>query len=726
MGNTTPTKLEDNTYGYILPGSEDGDNGPIHVHPMHTAAAKEVEASGDTGEKTWDGPSYLTFTFDKWSDAPKTLYEGFQRGLKVSKNRPCFGTRPIDAEGNAGPYAWKTYKQVWEEIQDYGSGLINLDLVPENEDGLALIAHYSKNREEWCISEQACNAYGQVVVPLYDTLGPDVVKFILNQTGISTVLCSSEELATMMEVKGDVPSLASVIVMEASAASEEAKAAATEAGFTLYSFDEVKAAGAVGRRDVRPPSPEDCATFCYTSGTTGDPKGAMLSHRNIISDSTGAMVGGAEMFPHDVHLSYLPLAHMFERAIQATILASGGSVGFYQGDTRKIVEDLKALRPTIFPSVPRLYNKIYDKVVQGAAAAGGLKATLFGKAIASKSYWLERGYLKHQFWDTLVFKKVKAKVGLDRARLLVTGSAPIADHVMAFLRSAFGVMVLEGYGQTEGSAASSLTKPDDFSTGHVGGPMSQNEIKLVSVPDMDYLVSDTHHGREVIKDEATGEETLVKEGIRVHGRGEICFRGPNIFMGYYKNEKKTAEAIDEDGWLHSGDIGCWLPSGALKIVDRKKNIFKLSQGEYVAAEKIENVYAASPFVAQSFVYGDSMQSCLVAIVVPDEEYLTNWASKNGVAGSFDAMCSDDKVIKAIDADMKRVGVEGKLRGFEKVKAITVVSELFSAENGLLTPTFKLKRPIAKKVFKESIDAMYASGIGVVAGKSGLEAGAVSK
>ena len=264
---------------------------------------------------------------------------------------------------------------------------------------------------------------------------------------------------------------------------------------------------------------------------------------------------------------------------------------------------------------------------------------------------------------------------------------------MNFLRAVFGVPVCEGYGQTEGAAGATLTTPEDFTLGHVGVPSPACELALFDVPEMGYMSTDTVHAAD---------------GSACRGRGEICIRGINVFAGYYKMPEKTAETIDEDGWLHSGDIGVITTEGKLRIVDRKKNIFKLSQGEYVAAEKIENVYGSSSFIAASFVYGDSLQDKLVAIIVPDEEALLLWASKQpGLAGkSMADLCADPTVNAAIMADMGRYADEASLKGFEKVRMIYLEPEPFSVDNGLLTPTFKLKRAPARDYYREQIDAMY--------------------
>lgn len=283
---------------------------------------------------------------------------------------------------------------------------------------------------------------------------------------------------------------------------------------------------------------------------------------------------------------------------------------------------------------------------------------------------------------------------MDQVRILVSGSAPLSDTVMTFYRCMLGVTVVEGYGQTEGTGCTTLGTPDDMITvGHVGGPSGSSEVVLVDVPEMGYLHTDTNN-----------------RGVPCFGRGEICFRGPNVFKGYYKDEEKTRETIDDEGWLHSGDIGLWRPDGSLQIIDRKKNIFKLSQGEYVAPEKIENVISPCPFIAQCFVYGDSFQSALVAIIVPDEDPVRNWAAsfdESLAKGPFETICKNEELKKAIMSDIQKLSKESKLNGFETVKAIYLDSSPFSVENDLLTPTFKLKRQKARDQYESEIMKLYS-------------------
>ncbi len=346
--------------------------------------------------------------------------------------------------------------------------------------------------------------------------------------------------------------------------------------------------------------------------------------------------------------------------------------------------------------MPRLTNRIRDGVLAKVAKAGGLKAKLFHLALSTKLANLRRGYSTHRLWDALVFNKVAKEAGLDRTRIIVTGSAPIAGHVMDFFRVLFPKsLVLEGYGQTETAAAATVCHKNDLSTEHVGGPIGCNEIKLVSVPDMGYLVTDAEHRTR------EGER-----GMPCLGRGEIWIRGSNTFMRYFRMPEETKATITPDGWVRSGDIGIWTATGCIKIVDRKKSLLKLSQGEYVSPEKIENLLLQSAFVEQVFVHGDSTQSVLVGVVKPKEPALMAWAQANGVAGAFADVCKSAAARKMVLADLDEVGGRVKLMGFEKLKALYLESELFSPDNGLLTPTFKLKRKEARDKYREAIDDMY--------------------
>ncbi|CAD5220434.1 unnamed protein product [Bursaphelenchus okinawaensis] len=609
-----------------------------------------------------------------------TIYEASRRGAKVSKNGRMLGYRKKQVDGSE-PYVWLHYDEVLKRADDVSLALRQYELPAGQE---TFVGIYSKNRPEWVIVEQATYNFNNVLVPLYDTLGPDACSFIVNQAEIKIVFCDAVSKAMgLLKQKSSCPSLSIIVVFDADLKPEQIAQAESE-GVKLVSFTEFEATGAKSdRKEHQPPKPADLSTLCYTSGTTGTPKGVMLTHGNIIADGTTLdYFKNFNVSPDDCMMSFLPLAHMFERVVQSVVYTVGGRVGFFRGDIKHLADDIKTLRPTVLPVVPRVLNRIYDKVMSEVNKSK-VKKMLFETALAFKQREINSGIVRStSFFDQVVFKKIREGMG-GRVRMMITGSAPLAENVLNFVRCVFGAFVVEGYGQTECVACATITVEGDAVPGHVGVPSPCCAIKLVDVPELGYFA----------KNDA----------------GEVCIRGPNVFKGYYKNEAQTKETIDEEGWLHTGDIGKWTERGTLKIVDRKKHIFKLAQGEYVAPEKIENIYSRSGFVAQSFVHGESLKTCLVAIVVPDPDVLPKEADvKLGLTNlSMEELCKNKDVKKMILDDMHKIGKESGLFSFEQVKDIYLFHELFSVENGLLTPTLKSKRPQLKEHFKPQIEDMYS-------------------
>ncbi|NXR48062.1 ACSL5 ligase, partial [Hippolais icterina] len=606
----------------------------------------------------------------------KTLYESFQRGVNISGNGDCLGYRKPKQ-----PYQWLTYKQVSDRTKYLGSGLLQKGCQPSSSQFIGIFA---QNRPEWVISEYACYTYSMVAVPLYDTLGPEAIVYIVNKADITVVICDTPAKAEVLLKNCEdkkTPCLKIIVLMDLF--DKELKDRGAKVGIEILSLQEVEELGRNNMREPVPPKPEDLSVVCFTSGTTGNPKGAMLTHQNVVSNAAAFLrctENTIECTSSDVAISYLPLAHMFERVVQAVIYSCGAKVGFFQGDIKLLTDDMKTLKPTLFPVVPRLLNRVYDKIQSGANTP--VKRCLLKFAVFMKMAEIKQGIFRNDsIWDKLIFKKVQETMG-GRVRIMVTGAAPISPSVLTFLRAALGCQIFEAYGQTECSAGSTFSMPGDWTTGHVGAPLACNIIKLDDVEEMSYFSS--------------------------NNEGEVCIKGPNVFKGYLKDPEKTAEAIDKDGWLHTGDIGKWLPNGTLKIIDRKKNIFKLAQGEYIAPEKIENVYIRSAPVAQVFVHGESLRSFLIGIVVPDAEMLPEFAAKLGVKGSFEELCKNPAVKKAILDDMIRLGREAGLKSFEQVKDLYIHTELFSVENGLLTPTLKAKRGDLVKFFQKEIEALYSS------------------
>uniref|UniRef100_A0A1A8L4G5 Long-chain-fatty-acid--CoA ligase n=1 Tax=Nothobranchius pienaari TaxID=704102 RepID=A0A1A8L4G5_9TELE len=589
--------------------------------PGGELARRSVLNNGDS--------EFLTHYYD---DA-RTMYQMFQRGLRVSNNGPCLGSRKPNQ-----PYEWLTYGEVVDRAENIGSALLHKG---HHHTGDKFVGIFSQNRPEWSIAELACYTYSLVVVPLYDTLGTEAIGYIIDRAAISTVICDVPEKARLILdcISGRGKTVKTIVLMEA--VDRDLVTRGKECGVEILSLKEFEATGKANHQGPVPPKPEDLAIICFTSGTTGNPKGAMLTHGNIISNTAAFLQVTAVhcmLNVHDVHVSYLPLAHMFERVVQGVILIHGARIGYFQGDIRLLMDDLKTLQPTVFPVVPRLLNRMFDKVFSQANTP--LKRWLLDFAFRRKEAELKNGVMrKDSMWDKLIFKKVQVSLG-GRVRLMITGAAPVSPTILTFLRAALGCQFYEGYGQTECTAGCTMSMPGDWSAGHVGPPLPCNIIKLVDVAEMNYLAA--------------------------NGEGEVCVKGANVFQGYLNDEEKTAEAIDQDGWLHTGDIGRWLPNGTLKIIDRKKHIFKLAQGEYIAPEKIETVYNRSDPVAQIFVHGDSLQACLVGIVVPDPDFLPIWAKRKGLEGSYSELCKNKDVKGAILEDILTLGKEAGLKSFEQV------------------------------------------------------------
>ncbi|XP_025836030.1 long-chain-fatty-acid--CoA ligase 5 isoform X1 [Agrilus planipennis] len=606
-----------------------------------------------------------------WEDC-RTLYESFRRGAKESNNGPCLGWR----ESYNKPYQWLNYNEALLRAKNFGSGLVANGLQPGTN---TFIGIYSQNCPEWILTEQAAYCYSMVLVPLYDTLGPDACAFIIKQAEINIVICEDDIKCNLLLDKAPKCLRKIVSFKEVRPATKQR---AKNRGVEILRFSDVETLGSQKMHPDEPPKPSDLCTVCYTSGTTGNPKGVMLSHENVIAAVCAVMLqfGDHRLTSSDTMISFLPLAHMLERCCENAMYMVGGAIGFFLGDVRRLSDDMKALRPTVSPAVPRLLNRIYDKV-QSEVSGSFIKKMLFNMAMSAKENELKRGIVRNNsIWDKIVFRKVQEGMG-GRLRLMLVGSAPLAENVLTFVRCALGCVVVEGYGQTECTAPITLTIQGDHVPGHVGPPVACCCVKLVDVPEMEYWAK--------------------------NNQGEVCVKGTNVFMGYYKDPQKTEETIDEQGWHHTGDVGQWMPNGTLKIIDRRKHIFKLSQGEYIVPEKIESVYLRSQYVHQVFVHGESLKSCIVAIVVPEVDVIKCWAQENGIPGTFSVLCSHPEVKQLIFDDMIAWGKEAALKSFEQVKDIYLHPDPFSMQNGLLTPTMKSKRPQIRNYFLPQIEDMYA-------------------
>ncbi|CAD8049638.1 unnamed protein product [Paramecium sonneborni] len=631
-------------------------------------------------------PTHINQLLDNF-EGERTVQGMFLRACRLYPENRCIG-KQITTGLNSRHYKYSTYKEVKQNAEYLGSGIINLNLIPKPEvfedQQLKMIGVFSKNREEWLILDIANTFYGNTMIPLYETLGFESLPYIFEQTQLSTLFISESNAQTILKVS-NYHSLKKIVCFDE--LNQEIIEKFNQRGIEVILYEQVIQAGKAKIHTYVQVSENNIFTFSYTSGTTGLPKGVMLRHKNFVSVSGGVVFQGVIANENDVYLSYLPLPHVLERFVVITLLGYGSTICMYGGDVQKINQDLQLVKPTLFMSVPRLYFRIYQVIKQKFEGLQGFQKKLCEQALSSKLYYLKNGgHVEHRFWDNLIFKKTKEALG-GRVRYMLSGSAPMSSEVIDFLKCVICAPFIEGYGQTEGCGGSFITRAEDSISGHVGGVFPNIEFKVIDVPEMNYHSTD------------------INQQGQITPRGEICLRGNAIFAGYYKDIEKTKEMIDKDGWIHSGDVGVIKPNGALQIIDRVKNIFKLSQGEYIAPEKIEGIYTRVNGVTEAFVYGDSSKSYCIAIIVPDKQFVLNLGAQFGINQTFEELCQNDNIIKHFLEQITKQGKLEKLNGLENIKKLYLEPVSF-VTHGLTSNTLKLMRHKAKAFFTVQINKLY--------------------
>ncbi|KAK7253084.1 hypothetical protein RIF29_37504 [Crotalaria pallida] len=659
----------------------------------HPSMAKrfiiEVEkAKEPTDGKPSVGPVYRSL-FAKDGFPPPipgldSCWDIFRLSVEKYPSNPMLGLREI-VDGKPGKYKWQTYQQVYDVVIKVGNSIRSCGYDQGVKCGI-----YGANSAEWIISMEACNAHGLYCVPLYDTLGAGAVEFIISHAEVSIAFVEEKKIPELLKTFPNAAKHLRTIVSFGKVTPEQ-KQEIEKFGLAIYSWEEFLLVGQNQSFDLPVKKRSDISTIMYTSGTTGDPKGVLISNESIITLLAGVKKVlesvNEQLDVNDVYLSYLPLAHIFDRVIEETFIWHGASIGFWRGDVKLLIEDIGELKPTIFCAVPRVLDRVYTGLTQKISTGGLLKQTLFNFAYSYKMNNMKKGR-KHveasPLFDKLVFDKVKQGLG-GKVRLILSGAAPLSTHVEAYLRVVTCAHVLQGYGLTETCAGTFVSLPHELDMlGTVGPPVPNVDVCLESVPEMGY------------------------DALSSTPRGEICVRGNTLFSGYYKREDLTKEVLI-DGWFHTGDIGEWQPNGSMKIIDRKKNIFKLSQGEYVAVENLENIYGQLSSIESIWVYGNSFEAFLVAVVNPRKQALEHWAEENGITMDFNSLCEDSRAKKYILEELSKIAKENKLKGFEVIKAVHLDPVPFDMERDLITPTYKKKRPQLLKYYQNAIDNMYKSG-----------------
>ncbi|XP_022761056.1 long chain acyl-CoA synthetase 4-like [Durio zibethinus] len=646
---------------------------------------KVEEGKAASDGKPSIGPVYRSCFAENGFPAPvpgmESCWDIFCMSVEKYPNNPMLGRRQI-VNGKAGKYVWQTYKEVYDIVIKVGNSIRSCGVEEGGKCGI-----YGANCPEWIMSMEACNAHGLYCVPLYDTLGAGAVEFIICHAEVSIAFVEEKKINELFKTFPNSTQYLRTIVSFGKVTLEQ-KAEAEKYDLAIYDWEEFLQLGENKQFDLPVKKKSDICTIMYTSGTTGDPKGVLISNDSIV-----ALIAGVksllehvneQLTTKDIYISYLPLAHIFDRVIEELFISHGASIGFWRGDVKLLVEDIGELKPSIFCAVPRVLDRIYSGLLQKISGGGLLKKTLFDVAYSYKFYNMRNGYEHGEaspICDKVVFSKVKQGLG-GNVRLILSGAAPLSAHVEEFLRVVACCHVLQGYGLTESCAGTFVSLPNELSMlGTVGPPVPNVDVRLESVPEMGY------------------------DALASTPRGEICIKGSTLFSGYYKREDLTKEVLI-DGWFHTGDVGEWQPNGSMKIIDRKKNIFKLSQGEYVAVENLENIYGLVSDIDSIWIYGNSFESFLVAVVNPNKQALERWADDNGVSGDFDSICQNPMAKEYILGQLTKIGKEKKLKGFEFIKAIHLDPVPFDMERDLLTPTYKKKRPQLLKYYQSVIDNMY--------------------
>jgi len=604
-----------------------------------------------------------TSSFLKDVSLADTIYASF---AEVTRK---FAGRTVLMRKVNGKYEGITYAELSETVDALAAGLAERGVKPGDKVGI-----YSYNRPEWVATDLSVAKLGAVLIPVYHTLGPDAIRYILNDAGVTHLIVESPELlANIIRILPEVPPLRDVVTVFG----QECR---SRTGKQLLCFEELREAGAEALKqhpelgEPHKPGPDDLFTVCYTSGTTGEPKGAMLTHRNILSNVNTA-VSRFGITERDRFVSFLPLCHMFERTCGYYCALMAGSSIAYAESVQTISEDVQLARPTVMILLPRVLEKVYnavqDKVLAGPAFSRMLMISAlrtYGRYARLKAgkqpipLWL--GF-RHWLLGMLVVKKLR-QLGGGRIRLLVSGGAPLDRRLARTIRN-LGFNLLEGYGLTETSPVVCAAIPGQERVGTVGKPFEGVEV-------------------------------------RVGPSDEILVRGPNVMTGYLNKPKDTAEVIDTEGWFHTGDQGRFDTEGNLIITGRIKELIVSSYGKNIPPVPVEQAMCNSKYIEQAMVNGDR-RPFLSALVIPSPLALEAFAREQGIAlKRYTDVLDHPEVVKLYDEEIKRA-----LSGFaqyEQVHRFRLIPEPFTVENGLLTPSLKLRRPQIIAAYENELEKMY--------------------
>ncbi|XP_076877852.1 long-chain-fatty-acid--CoA ligase 4 [Brachyhypopomus gauderio] len=667
------------------------------------ALAKRLKARTTIGQP--EGPYRSVDHFDSLAmvdfTGKDTLDKLFDHAVQRFGKSQCLGTRTVLSEENEtqpngkvfkklilGDYKWMSYQELDVELDLLGSGLTALGQQPKH-----AIAIFCETRAEWMITAQSCFRRNFPLVTFYATLGENAVAFGLNECGVTHLVTSVELLETKLKgVLPQIPNLRHIIYVD--------KKNISTAGYPdtiqIHSMQSVKELGAKPEylnREIVRPTPSDLAVIMYTSGSTGQPKGVMIVHRNIIAGMTGQCERIPGLGTKDTYIAYLPLAHVLEMTAEISCVTYGCRIGYSSPQTlsdqsTKIKKgskgDCSVLKPSLMAAVPEIMDRINKNVMSKVQEMNCVQRTLFKLAYNYKLNQIKKGY--DAPLCNVLFKKVKALLG-GNIRMMLCGGAPLSPATQRFMNICFCCPVGQGYGLTETCGAATITEVADYSTGRVGAPLICCELKL--------------------RDWAEGGYTKLD---KPHPRGEILIGGPNVTMGYFRNDSSNSNDfyVDENGqrWFCSGDIGEIHLDGCLQIVDRKKDLVKLQAGEYVSLGKVESALKNCSLIDNICAYANSDQNYVISFVVPNPKKMTSLANQKGIFGTWEEICNHPVMEIEVLREIKEVANSIKLQRFEIPIKVHLSPEPWTPETGLVTDAFKLKRKELKNHYLHDIERMY--------------------
>lgn len=591
------------------------------------------------------------------------LYTAFAETVERFPDRPALKYKVEDR------YKAISYRELNQAVDAVAAGLRLIGVKPDSR-----VAIYSYNRPEWVITDLACLKLGAQVVPIYHTLPADSIRYILSDAEVTHIIVEDQNLLnTVMNILDSLPLLAHIITLFDITES-------TQSNGRLLSFSRLRARGAnalvqnPALNEPCPSRPDALATICYTSGTTGEPKGAMLTHANILSNARSA-IKWCSINEKDVLLSFLPLCHMFERTCGYYSMLLAGACIAYAGSVQTVAQDARIVRPTLMIVVPRVLEKAYSTVVEKVLRGPALQRRLMAATIRSHTRYARlhrrglrvpiRVALTRWLTERLVVRRLHRLAG-GRLRMIFSGAAPL-DRRLANIFRALGFNLLEGYGLTEASPVVCAALPGQERVGTVGRPF----------PDVE---------------------------VRIGPDSEILVRGPNVMKGYLNKPAETARTVDKDGWLHTGDQGRFDEFGNLIITGRIKELIVNSYGKNIAPVPIEQALVSSPYIEQALVIGDR-RPFISALIVPARRILEDWAQGEGISSDdYSRLIGEPRVIELFRSEVDRLTTN--FAPYEQVKQFCLIPEPYTVENGLLTPTLKLRRRRIEERYHKEIESMY--------------------